>query len=253
MTRGADVYQNWFRLYADYSDHAKVLALVRKLGPLGEIYPVRMMQFLARCERAEGIFAEEGEVEQAARWTGEPGVLVAALRAVGILDGLTYHGWADRSGPGIVRMVSDRSKRKPCGNPGGFRRVTLPSKSLSKSLNANGVSGRPKNTSPEGFEAFWEAWPSHYRKANKAACAKRWQNIPVECHPEIALKLQAWKRSDKWASGEYVPAPLVWLNQERWKAEAPPAVTAREPQRTVAIAGDRKIERWNPPNPEVTP
>ena len=46
----------------------------------------------------------ETGVEKSARWTGKPGVLLAALRECGFIDGFEVHGWLERAG----RLVNDR-------------------------------------------------------------------------------------------------------------------------------------------------
>jgi hypothetical protein len=71
------------------------------------------------------------------------------------------------------------------------------------------------------FAAFWESWPRHSRKVNRAACLKAWQhqNLDAEA-PVIMAGLEKWKTSADWAKeeGQFIPAPLVWLRQRRWEA-----------------------------------
>lgn len=47
-------------------------------------------------------------VERAARWRGQAGALVAALREARFLDGYVVHGWAERAG----RLVNDRIRKE---------------------------------------------------------------------------------------------------------------------------------------------
>ena len=94
---------------------------------------------------------------------------------------------------------------------------------------------------PAGFTAFWAAWPAHKRKADRTRCLARW--IADDCEPlasEIVDKLAAWVASDDWTKdgGNFIPAPLVWLNQRRYDAAAPesalpPGVVMRYGQATI--------------------
>lgn len=80
-----------------------------------------------------------------------------------------------------------------------------------------------KNTSsaradvPAGFARFWSAWPKSDRKVAKAACAKRWRSRGLEVQAEaIVAHVEAMRESRQWRDG-YEPAPLTYLNQERWR------------------------------------
>lgn len=80
-----------------------------------------------------------------------------------------------------------------------------------------------KNTSsaradvPAGFARFWSAWPKSDRKVAKAACAKRWRSRGLEVQAEaIVAHVEAMRGSRQWRDG-YEPAPLTYLNQERWR------------------------------------
>lgn len=77
-----------------------------------------------------------------------------------------------------------------------------------------------------GFDAFWACWPSSSRKVNKKACLKRWASANLEPqHEEIIAHVISMKRSRDWTKdqGAFIPAPLVYLNQERYLAPAAPA------------------------------
>jgi hypothetical protein len=84
--------------------------------------------------------------------------------------------------------------------------------------------GRGEGECP-GFAGFWSLWPKHHRKADKRACEAKWRKL--ECEPltdAILASLTAWKASEDWTKqdGQFVPAPLVWLNKRLWEAPAPP-------------------------------
>ena len=83
----------------------------------------------------------------------------------------------------------------------------------------------PKGEEPapafsKGFLEFWEAWPRSERKQAKGQCYKSWKKAKTESHAaEIIKHVEACKESAGWSKdgGQYIPAPLVYLNQRRWE------------------------------------
>jgi hypothetical protein len=75
------------------------------------------------------------------------------------------------------------------------------------------------------FDLFWEAWPKSPRKASKSICEKKWKAKGLDKHWRQIHKHVTWlKTTDMWrkSDGNFIPAPLVYLNQERWDgAEIP--------------------------------
>jgi hypothetical protein len=91
----------------------------------------------------------------------------------------------------------------------------------------------PPTPLPGGaFDGFWKLWPANPRKVAKDQCRRKWATKGCEAISErvmsaltAAIASEAWVKND----GEFIPAPLVWLNQSRWEAPAgpdPPAVKA---------------------------
>lgn len=99
---------DWFPLSSDYPMHKRTLALIRTLGPRADCYPIRLMCWLRDQESVDGVFQHESDIETVARWEGNPGELVSALRLTGILDGLKYHGWESKGGQSVSRMIARR-------------------------------------------------------------------------------------------------------------------------------------------------
>lgn len=72
---------------------------------------------------------------------------------------------------------------------------------------------------PAGFVAFWDAWPKTSRKGGKAECLKTWTKANCESvWTGIVAHVSAMARTEGWTKqgGEFVPAPLVYLNGRRW-------------------------------------
>lgn len=84
------------------------------------------------------------------------------------------------------------------------------------------TSNQTKNTYPPEFEVFWKQWPAHWRKCDKQATLKRWQLAMTDgaTPAEVIAGVERWKRTDDWQkdSGNFIPAPEVWLNKRRWVA-----------------------------------
>ncbi len=69
------------------------------------------------------------------------------------------------------------------------------------------------------FSKFWKAYPKH-RHVNKKGAKKSWVKIrlSVNSAKKIIKAVKAQSKSEQWIkdSGQYVPHPTTWLNQERW-------------------------------------
>jgi hypothetical protein len=79
------------------------------------------------------------------------------------------------------------------------------------------------------FDRFWQAWPKSTRKGAKSQCLKVWNKTYCEsCADQIIKHVEWMKTTDQWRSnnGAFIPAPLVYLNQQRWDgAEIPETST----------------------------
>ena len=105
----------------------------------------------------------------------------------------------------------------------------------------------PKITD-QGFEEFWEAYPKCFRKGEKSACKEKWAENYYFYQSTIILKHLDWMKSTpSWLkdNGMYIPAPKVYLNQQRWdgadipdlvvKPERDPELTRLEEERKKAV------------------
>ena len=214
----------WFKFWMDYPTHRKILCLIRLLGPRADCYPMRLMCWLRQQEDTKGAFTGTDEVEAAARWDGNPGDLVAALQQSGILKGLTYVNWSSKGGDSVQKMLSERvrhSKYYPRKLRGDSAETTdVPSTSTSTSPERpEGPKGR-KAACPDGFEAWYETYPS---KVGKQAAMKAWRSLaPTEALQQILCgAVAAQKTWRRWIDG-FIPNPATWLNQRRWEDEQPP-------------------------------
>lgn len=85
-----------------------------------------------------------------------------------------------------------------------------------------------------GFDKFWAAWPRSTRKGGKSTCKAKWDKMKLDLQADQIIKHVEWmKTTDSWKknAGEFIPAPLVYINQQRWDgAEIP------EMEITVTVA-----------------
>jgi hypothetical protein len=78
------------------------------------------------------------------------------------------------------------------------------------------------------FEDFWNAWPRSTRKGGKSTCKAKWDKLGLDIQADQIIKHVEWmKTTDAWkkAEGAYIPAPLVYINQQRWDGAEIPEMT----------------------------
>ena len=105
------------------------------------------------------------------------------------------------------------------------------------------------------FDRFWDAWPKnadkYTRKGAKAKCMKVWSRIANLNIEQILAHVEWLKTTDDWKKdgGFYIPAPLVYLNQQRWDgAEIPTKAPAKtEYERTKAVLKELERMPGRPP------
>jgi hypothetical protein len=71
----------------------------------------------------------------------------------------------------------------------------------------------------DGFNKFWESYP---KKVGRDAALKSWEKVkpPID---DVIYALAWQKQSEQWHknNGQFIPNPSTYLNQGRWKDEAP--------------------------------
>jgi hypothetical protein len=98
----------------------------------------------------------------------------------------------------------------------GTKSSIAPSPSPSPSLKTN----TPPAGGSDGFDSFWRTWPKSKRKEAKGKCLEAWKKWGAERHVDAILAhVGRLKRSQDWTkdAGQYIPAPLVYLNNRRWE------------------------------------
>lgn len=81
-----------------------------------------------------------------------------------------------------------------------------------------------------GFDRFWKAYPASPRKGAKAECKKKWVKNFCETQADQIVKHVEWlKTTEQWlkSNGAFIPAPLVYLNQQRWDGAEIPEIAPK--------------------------
>jgi hypothetical protein len=77
----------------------------------------------------------------------------------------------------------------------------------------------PPSAEPPGFVMFWNAWPKSDRKEAKGKCRDVWVKENLEHEADVVLAhVESKKASVGWTKnrGEFIPAPVVYLNKRSW-------------------------------------
>lgn len=89
-----------------------------------------------------------------------------------------------------------------------------------------------RSDEPSGFEDFWKAWPNTDRKQAKGKCLEVWKKASAERDAAVILAhVESLKTSPTWTKngGDFIPAPLVYLNQRRWEGADATSAEAAQP------------------------
>ena len=109
--------------------------------------------------------------------------------------------------------------------------------------------GEPMSKGNAMFEQFWKAYPSTPRKGGKAKCKQVWDKSYCDTQAEQILKHINWlKTTEQWlkSNGAFIPAPLVYLNQQRWDGAEVPEIKRTE----TALEAIEKSRAMSIPMPD---
>lgn len=140
-------------------------------------------------------------------------------------------------GKGVSRNVGNKNALKNKSNPIGRSNSGSGLRNNSANQKVEGIGeGKGKGNTPQdppagGFDAelafdeFWKAYPSECpRKTDKKKCGEKYARLmrdakdPAGLHSAILGGLSVWRQCETWTrdNGQYIRAPLVWLNNENW-------------------------------------
>lgn len=72
---------------------------------------------------------------------------------------------------------------------------------------------------PPGFVRFWDSWPKSDRKQARGKCLDAWKKAKAEADAALIVGHVSRMATGPWSRdhGQYIPAPLTYLNQRRWE------------------------------------
>ncbi len=219
----------WFRMYSEFSHDPKVQML-------NEVMQRRYVMVM--CLRCSNVLVTLQETEIAFHLRISDAELVetkALFVAKGFIDpAWNLLNWEKRqysSDTSNARVAKHRALQKEKQAPSC--NVTSPLlKQKGNALDTDtDTDTDKKNTTPVGFESFWKTWPAGDRKQAKGKCLEAWKKARIESVAASVLDhVEKLKSSASWTKngGEFIPAPLVYLNKRSWEgAEDAPAFQER--------------------------
>ena len=138
-----------------------------------------------------------------------------------VLDGDMVSGWSkrqvEREDGSAERAKRWREAQKEAKQtqPNATERNRTPDKDKDTDIKPLSPS-----KSDYGFSMFWNAYP---KKVGKGAALTAWKKQKIDL--DAVLIALAWQsKSEQWLkdSGQFVPNPATYLNQQRWLDEAAP-------------------------------
>jgi uncharacterized protein YdaU (DUF1376 family) len=142
---------------------------------------------------------------------------------------LSEAGWINRRADfEIQHYQAKRQQASNAGKASAERRLNASSTDVQPT---NNQEPRTKNKEPKkdplsanaDFERFWKTWPSSKRKVAKPACLKFWNTHGLNLLSDRIIEhVAAMKKTEQWKEG-FEPAPLTYLNQNRWEDGLPVA------------------------------
>lgn len=163
--------------------------------------------------------------------------LAAELVEVGMLVIYEVEGVLYAEIPGFKKHQVINNRESPSEIPARVGHASARVKAEGRKEGKEGREGRVDDTTPlpplgepTGFSEFWSSWPSSNRKEAKGKCLEVWKKQKVESvAADVIRHVNSLKTSQAWTKngGEFIPAPLVYLNQRRWEGAetAEPAVS----------------------------
>ena len=213
----------WFRMYSEFATDAKVQMMT-------EVMQRRYLMLMClRCSNTLVTLQDEEIAFQLRIGNEELSETKALFIKKGFIDSSwNLLNWEKRqfaSDSSKERVAKHRALQKAKQSQVSNGDVTL------QKPDANGLDTEQNRTDteeksagkpaePSGFAEFWQTWPSNTRKGAKGKCLEVWKKSRVEQHAaQVLAHVQSLKNSASWQKngGEFIPAPLVYLNKRSWE------------------------------------
>ena len=165
-------------------------------------------------------FISEATIKRALKHLKDEGLILVGNFDEDKFSRTNYYTLSDKGVDILQNCTTRLGKNDPIGE------VNLSLSILNKNTDNSDKNITDKNIPPiispreNLFEMFWAAYPQCFRKTNRKGCKAKFIKIKnlEDIFPDIMTSLEMQKRSKQWTddNGQYIPAPLTWINQERW-------------------------------------
>lgn len=219
----------WIKMRMGLATHPKVVRIASALGAdrlraVGGLYAVWS---IADEHTEDGILAGY-TAEMLDEAVGFPGI-ARSMQTVDWLTveekGLSIPRFEEHNGQSAKRRAEDAKRKK-------YVREMSAQKA---DKNRTRVRERERSNTPlppsGAFLRFWAAWPRHHRKQAQGKCWERWRKDDLDQVAEkIIAHVEAMKLSIDWRknNGEFIKAPLAYLNQHAWEGAESPSPRPKE-------------------------
>jgi hypothetical protein len=164
--------------------------------------------------------------------------ILDAMTGRGLLAGSRVARWEERQPKREDDTAAERKRRQRerehelalASCPERSHEVTEPSRSVTQGHDRGEERREERKTEDNGltpgFQRFWDAWPKSERKAARGKCFDSWKKAKADQLADtIVAHVESLKRTPGWTKdgGQYIPAPLVYLNERRWEGADPDA------------------------------
>ncbi len=238
----------WIKMGTGLGSHPKVKTMRRalkadRLRVIGGLWAVWcVFDEHSASGRLDGYTLDD--MDEEIGWRG----FSAAMRDIGWLiedaDGLEAPDYEQHNGPNAKRRALDSSRKgksrasgsadEPDDDPPEKRTPVRTESGIVSASDADKLRNREEKRreeknplTPKGgegrFPDFWTAWPTSVRKQDRKKCLAKWLRCRWDAEADaIVAHVEAMKGTKQWLDG-YEPAPLTYLNGERWRDGVPVA------------------------------
>jgi hypothetical protein len=222
---------SWIKMRTDLRDHPKVVRMASalkadRLRVIGGLWAVwGTFDTHSPDGLLEGYTPES--LDEGLGWKGFAAAMVAVKWLSVAHDGLSMPDYEEHNGSSAKRRSQD-TKAKKAGRdadksahgswtPDGQMSASEADKSGTR-VRLDKEEEIPPTPKGEGrFPDFWSSWPNTDRKADRKKCLEKWRRNAWDSEADsIIAHVAAMKASRKWIDG-FEPAPLTYLNGERWR------------------------------------
>jgi hypothetical protein len=228
---------DWIKMRAALRSSPKVVRIASALSADGCPDRLRVVGALHAVWSLADEHSEDGRLdgytlESLDEMIGWPG-FATAMKAAGWLNvdaqGIEVPRFDEHNGASAKRraMEAERKRRgriqqgQPSASDADKKRTREEKRRVTTPIPPSGA-----------FLRFWGTWPKSTRKQAQGQCWDRWRKADLDQGAEkIIAHVEGLKGSADWRKngGEFIPAPLVYLNQRRWEGAEAPAPAQEAP------------------------